>query len=128
MTTLRTTRKPQYKVNPSANETTRKVIDFLKLRGYHVWRNNTFGIWDEKEQKYRQLQYQQRGVPDIIGFSISNARMISIEVKAGADVLSKEQQEYLETLHGAGGIAMVAHDFEDFLTKWNRRFPKNETV
>lgn len=120
---MTTFRHKTYQDSPKASETIRKVIGFLKDKGYHAWRNNTFGIWDEKNKRYMPLQYQQRGVPDIIGFSLQNARMVSIEVKAGADVLSKEQGEYLRILQEAGGIAMIAHDFPDFLTKWNRRFP-----
>ncbi len=124
--TKRSFRQKKYEENPKANETTKLVIEFLIEEGFHSWRNNTYGIWDEKAGKYRQLQYQQRGVADIIGFSLETGRFIAIEVKAGEDVLSKEQIEFLETTHNSGAIAMMVHSFEDFKKKWERRFPKKD--
>lgn len=121
---MRTYRKATYKDSPTANQTTKSIVEYLKLNGFWVWRNNTFGIYDEAEKKYRPLQYQQRGVADIIGFDLRDkARFVAIEIKAGADVVSTEQHDFLSILNDAGGVSMVAHSFDDFLTKWKRRFP-----
>ena len=119
----RSYRKKTYEDNPTANETTKRVIEFLLANGFHAWRNNTYGIWDEKAKKYLPLQYQQRGVADILGFSLQEGRFLAIEIKAGEDILSKEQIEFLGVVHSSNAIVMMVHDFSDFLKKWERRFP-----
>jgi hypothetical protein len=103
---------------PNANDTTTAIITYLNYNGFHVWRNNTHGVYDVKKQVFRKLQYQQRGVSDIIGYRKEDAKFIAIEVKIGTDRLSEEQEGFLIGLKESTGISMVAHSFDDFLTRW----------
>lgn len=111
---------------PNANDTTNAIITFLNYNGFHVWRNNTHGVYDVKKQFFRKLQYQQRGVSDIIGYRKSDAKFIAIEVKIGTDRLSEEQEGFLIGLKESTGISMVANSFEDFLKRWEYRKKNNE--
>lgn len=106
---------------PTSNDTTGAIIKYLNMVGFHVWRNNTHGLWDSSKQCYRKLQYQQKGVADIIGFRRSTGQFISVEVKTGRDELSIEQQHFLETVRNSGGIGMVVTSFDDFYKKFEQR-------
>jgi penicillin-binding protein-related factor A (putative recombinase) len=108
----------------STNETTGTIITYLNLAGWHVWRNNTHGVYDQQKQAYRRLSYQQKGVADIIGFHRLTGVFIAVEVKTGNDTLSADQIQFLNQVKGAKGLAFVAHTFDDFLTKYERRIQK----
>lgn len=109
-----------------ANEadTIAAIVTYLNLSGWHVWRNNTYGIYDQAKQAYRRLQYQQKGVADIIGFHKATAQFIAIEIKIGADTLSDEQIQFLNQVKKSNGMPFVAHSFDDFLSKYERRLQK----
>ncbi|MBC7407976.1 MAG: VRR-NUC domain-containing protein [Arcicella sp.] len=106
---------------PDANSTTTSIITYLNYNGFHVWRNNTHGVYDVKKQVFRKLQYQQRGVSDIIGYRKKDAKFIAIEVKIGTDTMSEEQEGFLIGLKESTGISMVAQSFDDFLKRWEYR-------
>jgi hypothetical protein len=118
--------KASYKMpglSQDANCLTGAIIEFLKLSGIEAWRNNTYGLYDQKTGGYRRLQYQQKGVSDIIGFFKSGPRkgqFIGIEVKVNKDVLSTEQGYFLDKLNEAGCIAIVARDFNQFLSQFTK--------
>lgn len=103
-------------------DTIASIVTYLNYSNWHVWRNNTYGIYDQAKQVYRKLQYQQKGVADIIGFHKQTAQFIAIEVKIGSDTIKPEQHEFLSQLKNSNGIVFVAHSFDDFLTKYERKF------
>jgi hypothetical protein len=53
------------------------------------------------------------GVPDIIG--IHKGRMIAIELKAPKGVVSEAQQEFIDRINEAGGLAFVARSLDDVI-------------
>lgn len=87
----------------NANEITKITMTLLRSRGCFVWRANQIPV---PGRAFIGL----KGVPDIIGFHLTTGVFIGIEVKAGKDVLSTEQIDFLTSLKDAGGIAMVAID------------------
>lgn len=105
-------------------DTIASIVTYLNYSGWHCWRNNTYGIYDQAKQVYRKLQYQQKGVADIIGFHKQTAQFIAIEIKIGTDTTSPEQEEFLTQLKTSNGFAFIAHSFDDFLTKYERRKSK----
>ena len=109
----------QFETNEA--DTIKAIITFLEMSGFHVWRNNTYGLYDVKKQAFRRLQYQQKGVADIIGFRKSDAKFIAIEVKIGKDFLKTEQISFLDTLKKAEGLVFIAHSFDDFHEKFKRK-------
>lgn len=100
-----------------ANTVTTQIIRFLSLKKYNVWRQNTVGIYDQQRGVFRKNTNTKKGVSDIIGFD-QNGRFVAVEVKVGKDKLSEEQTQFLKDVQAAGGIAIVAHSLEDFLTKF----------
>ena len=108
-------------VPPTAGETTSAILTYLTLQGFAVWRQNTTGIYDAKVGRYRSNPQGRRGVPDIIGFRKSDGVFIGVEVKAGRDQLRPEQKHFLDELKAAGGLAFVAHSFDQFRESFEQR-------
>lgn len=69
---------------------------------------------------YNRKTVGLKGVSDIIGFGKRSGQPIAIEVKVGKDKLSVEQIRYLEDVKVAGGIAIVAKDFDGFVEKFKK--------
>jgi len=49
-------------------------------------------------------------VPDIIGYHTKTGLMVVCEVKTEKDTLSPEQMGLLQSVHDAGGIALIAYE------------------
>ena len=56
--------------------------------------------------------------PDMVGQQV--AVFTALEIKAGADKLMEHQQNFLSTLHSAGGIAGIVRSTEDVETALTR--------
>jgi hypothetical protein len=106
---------------PDANTTTTAIITYLNYNGCMARRINTHGIYDAKKQTYRKLHGQVKGTTDIIGMQKGTGKLIAIEIKIGSDNLSPEQYGFLNEVQEGGGIAMIAHSFDDFLKRWEYR-------
>jgi len=106
---------------PTAGEITSAILTYLTLQGFAVWRQNTAGIYDQKTGRYRLNPQSRKGVPDIIGFRKSDGVFIGVEVKAGRDQLRPEQKQFLDELKAAGGLAFVAHSFDQFQQSFEGR-------
>jgi hypothetical protein len=97
-----------------ANELTAAIVDYLNLNGFEAWRQNNAAIFDTKTGKHRAF-VGKLGLPDIIGYHKKTAVWIAVEVKAGKDKLSDDQRRFLADLKKAGGIAIEARTFDQFL-------------
>lgn len=53
------------------------------------------------------------GVPDLIG--CYKGRMIGIEIKSQRGVVSDKQQDFLDKINRAGGVAFVARTIDDVI-------------
>ena len=94
-----------------ANELTQKIIKHIFENGGFAYRSSTTGIFDPTRGIYRTSA--KKGISDVIG--VIRGRFIAVEVKIGKDRLSPEQEGFILSVNHAGGIAFVAHDFEEFL-------------
>lgn len=112
----------QLGIKPDANRATDAIVCFLNYNGWKVWRQNNTGVYDQSKGVWRKPNNGLKGIPDIIGFRKSDATFIGVEIKVGQDRLSPEQIQFLNELKQANGISMVAHSFDDFLTKYETRF------
>lgn len=97
-----------------ANELTQQIIKHIFDQGGFAWRSNTVGIFDARRGLFRAGA--KKGVSDVIG--LIHGRFIAVEVKIGRDRLSPEQEGFIANVRHAGGIAIVAHSFEEFLSNW----------
>jgi hypothetical protein len=84
-------------------------LDYLKLRGAYVWRNNTGALRDKKD---RPVFFGKVGSSDIIGL-LPGGRFIAVECKAPGGRLSEHQIEFLQDIERMGGLAVIAKSVED---------------
>lgn len=94
--------KKQY----TASEITQTAIKILSLNGFEVWRNNNLAV---KGRKF----IGRKGVADITGYEKHTGKRLECEVKAGNDILSKDQHEFLSDVALHGGYALIATQKED---------------
>lgn len=116
---------PKYN-DKTANGLTKCIIDFLKLQGHQAERISNVGRMIDRRQRVTDTA----GFTKIIGSTewipgtgsngtadISatiNGRSVKIEVKIGKDRQSQAQREYQREVEAAGGIYVIAKDFEGF--------------
>jgi hypothetical protein len=120
----------------SANALTKCIIDFLTFLGYQAERINTMGRYvdDSKiitdvvgfQRKIGSGKYIKgtgtKGSADIS--ATIKGRSVKIEVKYGKDRQSDYQKEYQQAIERAGGVYIIARDFDGF-KEWYDNFIKN---
>jgi hypothetical protein len=86
------------------------------LRAYQIvcYKHQNSGIYSVKRQNY--IPSHTRGVSDIIG-CLPGGGFLAIEVKRPGGKLSPEQQQFIDTINQAGGLAFVAHSVEEVQEK-----------
>lgn len=121
---MQTFKKPKSR----ANAMTAAIIDYCNAIGWTVWRNNTTGLFDPSSaaeklvdidtsnwdlpqfMRFFAKQYRRTtgriGGADILGYTRQGVH-VEIEIKAGNDVLSIEQQQCLIECIMKGGKAYV---------------------
>jgi len=96
----------------SANALTKAAINYFSAKGFECWRNNNAAVWDKKNNCYRSNS-AKKGVPDIIGYHKRTGQALWVEVKAGKDKLSTEQQQFLNDAEKANCTVAVIHSTDD---------------
>jgi hypothetical protein len=92
------------------------ILDYLQARGFFAWNNATGCV---RVGPDRWLSFGKKGSADILG-CLPGGRFLAIEVKAPYGRLSTEQKDFLEKIRGLGGMAMVAHTFQELDTTLRR--------
>ena len=86
------------------------IKDYLKMKGYIVWRNNT-GVWKTSEGNI--VRNGVKGSPDIIGFT-PQGHFIGVEVKRPGKKITYHQQQFAKKVRSTPhGIYIVATSVED---------------
>jgi hypothetical protein len=93
----------------SANDLTKCVIDFLRLKGFWASRIQSQG---QVRGNIRTYGTTQRGVSDV--HSCVNGIFLSIEIKYGKDKLSEAQNQVKMEVERSGGIFLEIKTFEQF--------------
>ena len=110
----------------NANGLTKCIIDFLKFHGHQAERINNTGRMLDNRKTFTDVVGNRRqigatkwipgtgtkGTADIA--ATVAGRSVKIEVKIGADRQSQAQQEYQKQVEAAGGIYIIARNFEGF--------------
>ena len=105
--------KPKAKLpGISANALTQHALRVLSMKGYHVWRQPSHGVYDPVKKVFRKNSIT-KGRSDIIGFKKQGATIIAVEIKIGKDKLSTEQAQFLADVNNAGGIGRVIKNMTD---------------
>ena len=83
----------------------KQILDYLRLRGIPRYKHQNFGL---RKPDGGYIPTHTRGVSDIIGCIPKTGRFLAIEVKP-----TGEQQQFIDTINEAGGLAFVARSVED---------------
>lgn len=97
----------------SEHDVQRLILDWLGMRGYFHWRNNSGAMVSSYKGKKRFMRFGAVGSPDI--FAIIKGSIVGIEVKGPNGKLSPHQQIFSEGFRRAGGHYVVAHSLDDVL-------------
>jgi hypothetical protein len=84
-------------------------LEYLKLRGAYVWRNNTGAL---KDKNNRPVFFGKVGSSDILGV-LPGGKFIAVECKAQNGRLSDHQIEFLNEIERMGGVAVIAKSVDD---------------
>lgn len=97
---------------PSEGEIQRLICDYLAMKGYTFWRQNTNGIYDQRKQQYRKpSKYAVNGVSDII--LLTDGKAYFIEVKTPKGEQSDDQALFQEFVERAGCEYILARCLAD---------------
>lgn len=112
----------------TANDLTRAVLDFLNLQtDATAWRQPNVPAFDHKTGKHRAGTVQ-KGIADI--GATKSGRSLQIEIKIGKDRMSDDQKAFAERVQKAGGVYIIARNFEqftaDFFNVWTCDFGTDE--
>lgn len=87
------------------------ILDYLKLKGYLAWRNQTTGIFNKKSGGY--IPSQSVGAPDI--YLLTKGSFWGLEVKRPGGILSSHQEAFGGQLRANGGIYKVVTSIDDVI-------------
>jgi hypothetical protein len=119
----------------SANALTKSIIDFLTFSGFQAERINTMGKRIDKTKTVDTVlgKRQIGGVSWIKGTGTKGSadisatikgRSVKIEVKYGKYRQSEYQKEYQQAIETAGGVYVIAKDFDSWY-EWFNQFVKS---
>ena len=90
------------------------ICDYLALKHYVFWRQNTIPVFDMKTNSYRKMpRYSMNGVSDII--LLTNGTAFFLEVKALAGKQDEDQIEFERLVNKAGCHYAVVRSLEDVI-------------
>lgn len=90
------------------------ICDYLALKKYFFWRQNTVPVFDFKTKVYRPMpKYSVNGVPDII--LIHKGQFIGLEVKQPKGKQSDNQKIFENNCKKAGGQYHIVTSLDDIL-------------
>jgi hypothetical protein len=113
----------------TANGLTKAITSFIQFNGYQAERINTMGTARENKRTDGKVigVTWTKGTSTAGSADISatiRGRSVKIEVKVGKDRQSDAQKRYQESIERAGGVYMIARDFDTFV-EWFDEFVKN---
>ena len=112
----------------TANGLTKAITSFIQFNGYQAERINTMGVARENKRTDGKVigVTWTKGTTTAGSADISatiRGRSVKIEVKVGKDRQSEAQKRYQETIERAGGVYLIARDFDSFV-EWFDEFVK----
>ncbi len=103
-------------LKPREKDIQAAILATLRAMRILCWRINTTGVPIHGPDGIVGMRPgPNRGVSDIIGCQRVTGRFIAIEVKRPGGKATPEQQEFLDSVTRAGGIAFVATSVDDVL-------------
>lgn len=93
----------------------RAILDYLKVRGYVHFRNNS-GVFrpENADGSRRFVRFGAVGTGDIVGLT-KQGRFFSIEVKRQGSKPTPDQLAFMENVSKSGGLAILAYSLDDVI-------------
>lgn len=93
----------------------RQITDYLTLKGYFWWRNNSGAFITERAGKKGFYKFGQTGSPDlfVVKLRVDCGQIYGIEVKAEKGKQSEAQLEWATEFQLNGGIYLLVHSVEE---------------
>ena len=112
----------------TANGLTKAITSFIQFNGFQAERINTMGTARENKRTDGKVigVTWTKGTSTAGSADISatiRGRSVKIEVKVGKDRQSDAQKRYQESIERAGGVYIIARDFDSFV-EWFDEFVK----
>jgi hypothetical protein len=124
----------------TANDLTNSIIKFIQLKGFQAERISSEGRVIDQRKTYIDCIGRARTVGTIKRVYSSGSKgtadisttikglSVKVEVKIGRDRQSEEQKRYQTEVEKAGGIYIIAKDFEGFYNWFSRKFECDEKI
>ncbi len=87
----------------------RACLDYLALAKIRAWRNNTGALPDATG---RPVRFGLAGSSDILGV-LPGGRFLAVECKAPGGRTTDLQDQFLDSVTQAGGLALVVRSMDD---------------
>lgn len=116
----------------TANGLTKCILAFLQMEGWQGERVNVMGRPIDNRRTYTDVVGKTRQVGSLSWIKSTatpgsadiaatiNGRSVKVEVKIGADRQSRAQKDYQRAVEQAGGLYVIAKDFESFIEWYNK--------
>ena len=88
----------------------KQILNWLRWKGIPCYKHQNAGI---RKPDGSYIPTHTRGVSDIIGCLPKTGRFLAIEVKRPGGKPTPEQQQFIDTINAAGGLAFVARTIEE---------------
>ena len=99
--------------NQKENVVLKQCLEFLKLSGFFVWRNNV----GSAKIGNRFMHFGLKGSSDILGI-LPDGRFLAVECKREkGGKLSDEQKKFLLEIHKNNGVALCVYSIYDLKAK-----------
>jgi hypothetical protein len=88
----------------------RAILEYLRWRGIPCYKHQNAGL---RKPDGSDIRTHTRGVSDIIGCMPETGRFLAIGLKRPGGKATPEQQQFIDTINGAGGLAFVARSVDE---------------
>ena len=95
--------------SPRETALVKTVIEYLSLRGWLSWRNNTGRL----KVGQRLVSFGRVGSGDV--FAVRDGVFLSVECKMPGRQPTEHQREWIDSVNRHGGMAMVVRSIEDLI-------------
>lgn len=98
---------------PREADVVRGILAYLRLTGWHAWRNNSGGrVLPGHGGKGQFVRWGAVGSGDVL--ALKGGLFLSIEAKrVGGGAVTPEQKAWMDAVNAAGGLAFVARSVGD---------------
>jgi hypothetical protein len=94
----------------------KQCLEYLHLRGWHAWRNNSGGRpWTDRTGKTRLMRFGAKGSGDIL--AVRDGVFLSLEVKKPGGKVSDDQKAWIDTIRRHGGLAFVVRSVDELMAE-----------